>query len=46
MGRKNRKNKKKYNNPHYASYSNKTSTKDIHRIAYDVFGSLYYTPNK
>jgi hypothetical protein len=40
--KKNKKNKKTYNNPHYSTFK-KTSSQDIKNIANQVFGSLYFT---
>jgi len=34
----------KYNNPHYLYTSKKVTTEDINKVAYSVFGSLYYSP--
>jgi hypothetical protein len=51
MPRRNKKNKKStnkysYDNPHYRSYTQIATPKDVSQIAFKVFGSLYYTPNK
>ena len=40
------KNNRNYNNPHYRKYSRVATPKDVFEIAFKVFGSLYYTPNK
>lgn len=48
MSKRNKKNKNKYKNHSYSkpqaySYSN---SKDVQSIAFQVFGSLYYTSEK
>lgn len=35
-----------YENPHYRKYTEVATSKDVSQIAFKVFGSLYYTPNK
>jgi hypothetical protein len=39
-------NKYNYENPHYRKYTEVATAKDVSQIAFKVFGSLYYTPNK
>jgi hypothetical protein len=56
MSRRNKKSKKhtnkynydkyNYDNPHYRKYNEVATSKDVAQIAFKVFGSLYYTPNK
>lgn len=45
MHKKKKKKKKNINNPHYRNYQKKASSEDIKKIAYDVFGSLYFNPS-
>jgi hypothetical protein len=45
MSKKKKKNKKIKNNPHYYNYQKKASSEDIKKIAYDIFGSLYFNPS-
>jgi len=39
-------NKYHYENPHYRKHTEVATSKDVSQIAFKVFGSLYYTPNK
>jgi hypothetical protein len=45
MSKKKKKNKKNKDNPHYFKYQKKASSEDIKKIAYDIFGSLYFNPS-